>query len=123
MSTTALKQPVRGAQTTRTYDFSRLLFNQILPHLFLITYSALALFPIALAVINSFKSRANMFRAPFELPLGTTFTTAGYELVFDPRRASAGLYLQNSLIVTIGTLICVILFGAMAAWALSEYHF
>lgn len=123
MSTTALKQPIRETVSTRGYDLTRLLFNQIIPHIILISYTLLALFPIVLTVINSFKSRANMFNSPYALPLGNMFTPAGYQMVFDPRRASAGLYLQNSLIVTIGTLICVILFGAMAAWALSEYKF
>ncbi len=33
------------------------------------------------------------------------------------------LYFQNSLIVTIGSLFFVLLFGAMAAFALSEYRF
>jgi raffinose/stachyose/melibiose transport system permease protein len=122
-TTTTLNQPARARLSLRGYNFSRLFYNQILPHLFLLTYTALALFPIFLTVINSFKSRANMFKAPYALPLGDIFTTAGYQMVFDPRRASAGLYLQNSLIVTLGTLFCVIFFGAMAAWALSEYKF
>jgi raffinose/stachyose/melibiose transport system permease protein len=33
------------------------------------------------------------------------------------------LYFQNSLIVTVGSLFFILLFGAMAAFALSEYRF
>ena len=32
-------------------------------------------------------------------------------------------YFQNSLVVTVASLSCVLLFGAMAAFALSEYRF
>lgn len=113
----------RGENPVARYRFGRVIVNHVIPHSILLVYTALAIFPIFLTIINSFKERKNIFRAPYALPVGDLFTTAGYDLVFDPRRASAGLYLQNSLIVTIGTLFFVILFGAMAAWALSEYKF
>jgi len=99
------------------------ILSRVAIHGVLLGYTLLALFPVALTVINSFKERKNIFRYPYNLPTGELFTLAGYQTVFDPRRASAGLYLQNSLIVTIGTIFFVLLFGAMAAWALSEYRF
>src|SRR5260221_8352095 len=101
----------------------RHIIETVLPHVVLLSYTALALFPIFLTVINSFKERKNIFKSPYSLPFGDLFTTQGYATVFDPRRASAGLYLQNSLIVSIGTIIIVLLAGSMAAHALAEYKF
>jgi raffinose/stachyose/melibiose transport system permease protein len=112
----------RTAVSTSGFDLQRLA-GTIAPHIILLSYTALALFPIALTIINSFKERKNIFRAPFALPLGDMFSSAGYETVFNPARANAPLYFQNSLIVTITTIILVLMFGAMAAHALAEYRF
>jgi raffinose/stachyose/melibiose transport system permease protein len=49
------------------------------------------------------------------------FNVIGYQTVF--KRAEALTYLENSLIVTIGSLALTIIFGSMAAFALSEYKF
>jgi len=120
---TALQgQSIKGKSAT-WQPVGRTLFGSALPHVILLLYTLLAMFPIVLTVINSFKERKNIFAHPYALPFGDLFTTAGYDLVFNPARASTGVYLQNSLIVTITTIISVILFGAMAAYALSEYEF
>ena len=90
-------------------------------HLILGTYTILALFPAILIVINSFKTRKAIFRSPLSLPNSETFSTIGYSEVF--RGGEFFLFFQNSLIVTIFSLFFVLLFGAMAAFALSEYRF
>jgi raffinose/stachyose/melibiose transport system permease protein len=90
-------------------------------HLVLLVYTALALFPIALILINSVKTRAAIFDNPMALPTPETFSLIGFQKVM-----AATHFLQffaNSLIVTLGSLVLIILFGAMAAWALSEYRF
>ncbi len=90
-------------------------------HLALLLYAALCLGPVLLVAMNSFKSRAAIFRAPLSLPDATTFDLIGYKTVL-----GQGVflnYLVNSLIVTVGSLAAVLLFGAMAAFALSEYRF
>jgi raffinose/stachyose/melibiose transport system permease protein len=76
---------------------------------------------MALIVINSFKSRSGIFNAPLALPNSQTFSTIGYDTVW--AQGDFVLYFQNSLIVTIASLFCVLLFGAMAAFALTEYRF
>lgn len=91
------------------------------PHIILISYTLIALFPIILIVMNSFKSRAGIFGAPFQPPSAETFSTVGYDTVF--ARASFGTYFLNSLIVTGMSLILILLIGAMASFALSEYKF
>ena len=90
-------------------------------HLALGAYTLLALFPIFLVVANSFKTRAGIFSAPLQLPNATTFSLVGYQTVL--KQGDFLGYFQNSLIVTIMAIFLVLLFGAMAAFALSEYRF
>ena len=90
-------------------------------HALLIAYSALALGPILLVVMNSFKSRNAIFGSPLSPPDSSTFSLIGYAKVF--RASHIFVYFENSLIVTIVSMGLVLLFGAMAAWALSEYRF
>ena len=90
-------------------------------HGILLAYTLLALWPIFLVIANSFKTRKAIFRDPLALPSPDTFSLIGFEKVLG--KSSFGLYLYNSLSVTIITLAIVLLIGAMAAWALSEYRF
>jgi raffinose/stachyose/melibiose transport system permease protein len=90
-------------------------------HIALLAYTLIALFPVFVIVINSFKERRSIFRSPLALPDGESFSLVGYQTVM--QRGDFFLYFQNSLIVTIVALVFVLLFGAMAAFALSEYRF
>jgi raffinose/stachyose/melibiose transport system permease protein len=58
---------------------------------------------------------------PFNPPTPETFDLVGYSTVFS--RASFIQYFANSLIVTLVALVLILLTGAMAAFALSEYRF
>jgi raffinose/stachyose/melibiose transport system permease protein len=91
------------------------------PHLALLAYTAVALYPIILIVMNSFKSRAGIFGAPYQPPTAETFSTIGYDTVF--ARSSFGSYFVNSFVVTGASLALILLIGAMASFALSEYSF
>jgi raffinose/stachyose/melibiose transport system permease protein len=93
----------------------------IAAHAVLLTYTLIALFPVFVIVINSFKSRKAIFADPLALPLPGNFDPVGYETVL--KQGDFFLYFQNSLIVTVASLFVVLLFGAMAAFALSEYRF
>ena len=55
------------------------------------------------------------------LPNAETFSLIGYETVL--RQGDFFLYFQNSMIVTVVSLTLILLFGAMAAFALAEYRF
>ncbi len=90
-------------------------------HLVLIAYSLLAVGPILLVVMNSFKVRSAIFGSPLAPPDASTFSLVGYEKVF--RSSHILTYYSNSLIVTLVSMALVLLFGAMAAWALTEYRF
>ena len=95
--------------------------ESIMPHTALLIYTAIALFPIFLVVINSFKARKAIFRQPLALPNAETFSLEGYITVWE--RAGFPLYFRNSLVVTLASIFFILLFGAMAAYALSEYKF
>ena len=96
-------------------------FNVIAMHGALILYTLIALFPVFVVVINSFKTRKAIFREPLALPDADTFSLIGYQTVM--KQGDFFLYFQNSMIVTVASLTFILLFGAMAAFALSEYRF
>ena len=90
-------------------------------HAVLIAYTIIALFPVILIVMNSFKSRRAIFGAPLAPPTPGAFDLVGYATVI--AQGDFARYFLNSLIVTCGSLAGVLIFGAMAAFALSEYRF
>ncbi|MBN8243889.1 carbohydrate ABC transporter permease [Nitratireductor aquimarinus] len=95
--------------------------RSIAAHAVLATYTIIALFPVFVIVINAFKSRKAIFRTPLELPNAESFSLIGFETVL--KQGDFLLYFQNSFIVTVVSLFMVLLFGAMAAFALAEYRF
>ena len=92
-----------------------------LVHGILICYSILALWPIFLVLINSFKSRKGIFRDPMALPSAETCSTIGFDKVLG--RSNFDVYFFNSITVTVLTLGITLLIGAMAAWALAGYKY
>lgn len=92
-----------------------------LPHIILLFFSLLALFPIYMILFNSFKLKKFIFGAPFGPPTARTFSLIGYETVL--ARSHMILNFANSIIVTLASLFLILLIGSMAAYALSEYKF
>ena len=81
-------------------------------HLALAGYTVIALFPVLLTILNSFKDRNAIFRTPLAPPTANTFSLVGYETVL--KQGDFVGYFQNSLIVTVVSIFFVLLFGAMA---------
>ncbi|ARO30984.1 sugar ABC transporter permease protein [Rhizobium sp. NXC14] len=92
-----------------------------LVHLALSAYTLVALFPVFLTIVNSFKDRNSIFREPLMIPTPSTFSLVGYQTVLG--QGDFATYFQNSFVVTVVSILLVLLFGAMAAFALSEYRF
>jgi raffinose/stachyose/melibiose transport system permease protein len=107
----------------KTISFSglRQFMERVAPILILTIYAVIALFPVIMILMNSFKTRKGIFGAPFEFPTSETFSLIGYETVTE--RASFHIYFLNSAIVTFVALILTLFIGAMAAFALAEYDF
>ncbi len=95
--------------------------RSIAAHSVLISYTLISLFPVFVILINSFKSRKAIFGDPLALPTPETFDLIGYATVL--KQGDFLQYFLNSMTVTMGSLFLVLLFGAMAAFALSEYRF
>lgn len=95
--------------------------NTIAAHAVLVLYTAIALFPVFVIIVNSFKTRRAIFAQPLSLPTGDAFSMIGYQTVM--KQGDFFLYFRNSMTVTVASLFLILLFGAMAAFALSEYRF
>ncbi|WP_413873096.1 carbohydrate ABC transporter permease [Albidovulum sp.] len=95
--------------------------NTVAAHAALLAWTAIALFPVFVILVNSFKTRRAIFAEPLALPSEASFSMVGYRTVM--QQGDFLLYFQNSLIVTVASLAFILLFGAMAAFALSEYRF
>jgi raffinose/stachyose/melibiose transport system permease protein len=93
----------------------------LVKHWFLLTFALLAVGPIAVIVMNSFKERRAIFANPYQLPNADTFSLIGYETVF--QRSRFEVYYLNSFTVTLVSLVLILLIGAMVAYALAEYRF
>ena len=90
-------------------------------HAVLLSYSLLALGPTLLIIMNSLKSRQAIFDDAFSLPSPETFDLVGYETLFSG--SSFDVYFRNSFVVTVASVMLVVLFSAMAGFALVEYDF
>jgi raffinose/stachyose/melibiose transport system permease protein len=96
-------------------------FQHLAIHLVLLVYTFIALFPILLVVVNSFKKRITIFKTPLALPNPNNFDPIGYKTVWEG--ANFTLYFGNSLVVTLGSLVLILLVSSMAAFALARYEF
>lgn len=105
----------------RQATVARRTIGRVGPHVILIVYTLIAVLPIVLIVMNSFKSRAAIFGTPYRPPLPGTFDLAGYQTVF--AGADFGRYFGNSLAVTLISMLLILGAGSMAAFALAEYPF
>jgi raffinose/stachyose/melibiose transport system permease protein len=90
-------------------------------HAVLLVWTVVACFPLLLILMNSVKSRAAIFGHPLAPPGSGSFSLIGFSTVL--ARSRFDLYFLNSVVVTGVSLVLVLLLGAMAAWALSEYRF
>lgn len=116
----------------RTFTLGRLLAGRLLPHVVLVLYAVVALFPVLLIVSNSFKDRRDIFLKPYTPPvwvvseddglqIANSGTLSGYREVFE--RADVVRYFTNSLRVTVASLFLILLVGSMVSHAITEYQF
>jgi raffinose/stachyose/melibiose transport system permease protein len=95
--------------------------RRIAVHTILGSYTLVAILPVLLVIMNSFKDRASIFEQPMVPPGFNSFDLIGYETVL--KQGDFVNYFLNSSIVTVGSIFFILLFGAMAAFALTEYRF
>ena len=86
-------------------------------HIVLIFWTFLVLFPLWTMIVNSFKFKFDIYTDPFGLPKKWNFES--YASVITD--GDFFLYFRNSLFVTLGSIFLVLLFGAMASYALVNW--
>lgn len=77
-------------------------------------FAVLTLFPIYIMIINSFKGRAQIFTDTIGLPKSLDFTYYLNAI----QKMNFLKALSNSLIITVISILFIIIFSSMAAWAL-----
>lgn len=119
MTSVTATAPDRTEAVTRTRRREGDVLGNVLVHTVLVVFSLLAVVPILFIVMNSFKTPMGIFGEPFALPNAETFNLQGYLNVF-----SRGNFLtnyQNSITVTVCTIVLTAVLGTLAAWGLVEY--
>lgn len=95
--------------------------TELTKHLVLIVASVIALFPVLLIIMNSFKSRNAIFMDPYHLPSKETFNLDGYITVFE--RSDFIKYYFNSTVVMLVSLVFILLLSSLASYAIGTYKF
>lgn len=93
--------------------------NRHIPsHIILTLWSFIALFPIWVMLVNSFKTRYTIYENPFWLPEKWNLSNYGAVL----KSGDFLGYFRNSIIVVVISLLLVAILGALAAYALASWR-
>ncbi|MCG8570454.1 MAG: carbohydrate ABC transporter permease [Spirochaetes bacterium] len=96
---------------------NKITVSSFIKHLILVTWSMLVLFPLWTMLVNSIKKKIEIFRNPFIFPKNVTFE--GYVKVFTD--SNFFTYFRNSLFVTVVSVIVILFFGSLAAYAIANW--
>ena len=77
------------------------------------------LIPLAVALVSSFKTTAEIMNEPFGLPQRVSFANFAQVL----GEGNFGIYFRNSVFVTLGSEAIILSLSAMAGFALGRYRF
>ena len=83
------------------------------------TISLIYLLPLVWMVLSSFKKQDEIFANPWALPKSIDLSILGRAW----QQGGLGRYVVNSMIVTTVSVVAILVFGAMAAFALSRLRF
>ena len=89
-------------------------------HALLLAFVVLAIAPILVVIVNSFKTSPGIFNVPFQLPGADTFSLQGYQRVLT--RGNFVINYRNSLIVTVSTTVLTLVCSTLAAYGITEYR-
>ena len=93
--------------------------KNLLVHFVLIFFVLLAIGPILVIVINSFKTTDAIFSGPLKLPDSATFTLDGFK-----RAILNGNFIGNyinSTVITVGSTILTVVCSCLAAYGITEF--
>ncbi|MBY9077572.1 carbohydrate ABC transporter permease [Paenibacillus sp. HN-1] len=117
MTTTALnvnKTVHSGEKAARRRKLSGILY-----YLLMIAISCIYFYPIIWLVLSSFRENRDIFSSPFGLPEQIRFSN--WSEAWNIGNMST--YAKNSVIVTSATVVCILLFASLAAFAFSKLRF
>lgn len=87
-------------------------------HIIMIIWSLVAMVPVWILIINTFKNKREIYSNPFGLPQSWTFDNYSYVL----RGSDFLTYFKNSFVVVVGSLAMILLLGSLAAYALAHWR-
>ncbi len=93
--------------------------KNLVVHLSLLFFAILAIGPIFVIIINSFKTMEGIFTGPLKIPNSETFTLDGFK-----RAIGQGNFVRNygnSTIVTLGATLLTVICSCLAAYGITEY--
>lgn len=93
--------------------------KNLMVHLSLLAFVLLAIGPILVIVINSFKTTAGIFSGPLKLPDSETFSLEGFK-----RAIENGNFIRNyvnSTVITLGATFLTVVCSCLAAYGITEY--
>ena len=93
--------------------------KNLVVHLLLLFFALLAIGPILVILINSFKTSEGIFTGPLKLPNSDTFTLDGFK-----RAVAQGNFVRNyanSAIITLGSTLLTVICSCLAAYGITEY--
>ena len=93
--------------------------KNLVVHLSLLFFAMIAIGPIFIILINSFKTTEGIFTGPIKLPNSETFTLDGFK-----RAVAQGNFVRNyanSTIITVGATLLTVICSCLAAYGITEY--
>ena len=93
--------------------------KNLMVHLSLLFFAILAIGPIFVIIINSFKTMEGIFTGQLKIPNSETFTLDGFK-----RAIGQGNFVRNygnSTIVTLGATLLTVICSCLAAYGITEY--
>ena len=93
--------------------------KNLMVHLSLLVFVLLAIGPILVIVINSFKTTDGIFSGPLKLPDSKTFSLEGFK-----RAVENGNFIKNyfnSTVITLGSTFLTVVCSCLAAYGITEY--
>lgn len=91
--------------------------ENILKRIILIMFGLLILIPVSIVVLASFKQMQDLFKDPLGWP--ESFSISNYSEMF--YRQEMGQYFLNSIIVTFTTVLCILFFSSLLAFAIYRF--
>lgn len=105
-------------KTNNRYRSMRIANMHLPSHVLLILWSFIAMFPVWILIINTLKTKKEIYGNPFGLPVKWTLENYQY-VVTDSNFIN---YFRNSFIVVVVSLTLILLLGSLCAYALAHWR-